>query len=224
MNIKIDQLIRSKRRSIGLEINDKAELIIRAPRHVSIKQIENVVELRRNWIEQKQIFVREKFSNYKPKNFTENEEFLYLGKSYKLFMVKDEKEKFYFNDAFFLAGKWRVKAKALFIYWYKQEAKRIIRERVKHFAGLYEFKYNHIKITNAKKRWGSCTGKNNLNFTWRLVLAPLEIIDSVVVHELVHTRTKNHSKKFWSDVFKIMPEYPRHNQWLKENGYLLNLD
>jgi predicted metal-dependent hydrolase len=224
MNITIDKLIRSKRRSIGLEISSEGQLIVRAPRYATSQQIEKAVESKRSWIAEKQELVRIQNSNYKPKMFVEGEEFLYLGKSYKLSIVEDNDTIFQFNAGFYLSRKWKVKGRALFINWYKQESKRIIRERVKHFAGLYAFEYNHIKITNAKKRWGSCTGKNNLNFTWRLILAPMEIIDSVVVHELVHTRTKNHSKKFWSDVFKIMPEYPRHNQWLKENGYLLNLD
>jgi len=224
MKLEIDKLIRSKRRSIGLEINDKAELIIRAPRFATNKQIEQAVESRRNWIEQKQKLIRNKYSNYKPKMFVEGEEFLYLWEKYPLSFADDEQLIFQFDEGFILSRKWEIKARPLFIYWYKQEAKRIISSRVKQYAGNYGFNYGEIKITNARKRWGSCTGKNNLNFTWRLVLAPLQIIDSVVIHELVHTKIKNHSKKFWSEVYKIMPEYPLHNKWLKENGHLLNLD
>ncbi len=224
LEIKIDKLIRSNRRSIGLEINDKAELIVRIPKSISLKNVQKAIEPKRAWIEKKQAIVRSKNLNYRPKSFTHGEEFLYLGNYYKLRIIKDADQIFHFDDDFILLENYKIKAKALFIYWYKQQSRKIISERVKYFAELHGFSYGHIKITNARKRWGSCTGKNNLNFTWRLVLAPVEIIDSVVVHELVHTKIKNHSKKFWSNVFKIMPEYSEYNKWLKENGYLLNIE
>lgn len=224
MNIKIDKIIRSKRKSIGLEINEKGLLIVRAPGSVSLKNIHRVVESNRKWIERKQKSLTEKKSNYNPKFFIEGEEYLYLGNSYKLRIIKDAERVFEFDNQFILSEKWRIKAKAIFIYWYKLQAQKNINERVRYYANEYDFKYGRVKITSAKKRWGSCTGKNNLNFTWRLILAPIEIADSVVVHELVHTKIKNHSKKFWANVYKIMPEYPEYNKWLKENGYMLNLD
>lgn len=224
MDIKIDMLIRSKRRSIGLEINDKAELIVRIPKYISLKNLRKAIEPRKAWIEKKQAIVRENNSNYNPKNFEEGEEFLYLGKKYKLRIIKGTEQIFHFDNEFVLSEKYKVKAKALFIYWYKQQAGKIILERAKYFSALHDFNFGSIKITNAAKRWGSCTGKNNLNFAWRLILAPPEIVDSVVVHELVHTKIKSHSKKFWNKVYKIMPEYPAYKKWLKENGYLLNIE
>lgn len=224
MKIKIDKLIRSNRKSIGLEINEKGLLIVRAPGSVSLKNIHRVVESNRKWIERKQKSLTEKKSYYNPKFFIEGEEYLYLGNSYKLRIIKDAERVFEFDNQFILSEKWQIKAKAIFIYWYKLQAQKNINERVRYYANEYEFKYGRVKITSAKKRWGSCTGKNNLNFTWRLILAPIEIVDSVVVHELVHTKIKNHSKKFWANVYKIMPEYPEYNKWLKENGYFLNLD
>ena len=78
-----------------------------------------------------------------------------------------------------------------------------------------------IRITGARTRWGSCAGER-LNFTYRLAMAPLEVIDYVIVHELVHIEVKNHSKTFWKRVEKIMPGYKRRRRWLKENGYSLD--
>ena len=147
MGIQIDKLIRSKRRSIGLEISDKGELIIRAPRLASRRSIERAVESRKKWIEEKQRMVKKKNSLYKPKSFIEGEDFLFLGGKYKLHIVNGVDEKLKFDNDFYLDEKWHIKAPALFIYWYKQEAKRIITERVQFYAGLNDFSYSKIKIS-----------------------------------------------------------------------------
>ncbi|MBE3127600.1 MAG: M48 family metallopeptidase, partial [Candidatus Atribacteria bacterium] len=114
--------------------------------------------------------------------------------------------------------------KNIFIIWYKRRAYETISRRVRLYAQKRGFKYNKINITNARKRWGSCSHQGNLSFTWRLTMAPLPIIDSVVVHELVHLELKNHSKAFWNKVGILDPEYKEHKEWLKNNGYLLRLE
>ena len=80
-----------------------------------------------------------------------------------------------------------------------------------------------MKITNALKTWGSCSHQGNLNFTWRLIMAPLNVIDYVVVHELIHLDEKNHSRIFWDKVEILIPEYKGYKEWLKKNGHLLKL-
>ena len=102
-------------------------------------------------------------------------------------------------------------------------AKEIINERVKFYANKYGFNYNKIKITSANKRWGSCTGKGNLNFSYKLIMAPIEIIDYVVVHELIHLIDKTHKKSFYNKVEKILPDYKERKNWLNKNGYLLRI-
>ncbi len=101
---------------------------------------------------------------------------------------------------------------------YKKEARELIPPRVEQIANKHGFSYNTIKITSAQTRWGSCTSKKNLNFTYRLVLAPQEVMDYVIVHELCHLRQMNHSKKFWNEVATIMPDYKNQELWLKKNG------
>ena len=103
----------------------------------------------------------------------------------------------------------------------KNEAFQKIYERVKYYSSLSGFKYQNIKITSAQKRWGSCNAHNNLNFPKRLALAPNKIIDYVVIHELCHIKEKNHSQNFWNEVIKLMPDYKKYRQWLKNNGYSL---
>lgn len=101
---------------------------------------------------------------------------------------------------------------------YKKRAKIYIPDRVKTLASKYSCRYNIIKITSAKTRWGSCTSKKNLNFSYRLILCPKEVIDYVIYHELAHLTYMNHSKLFWQEVEKMMPDYKIHDKWLKDNG------
>ena len=108
--------------------------------------------------------------------------------------------------------------------WYREQAFRIIKVSVECKAQKEGLSYNVVRITNAKKRWGSCGPKGSLNFSWRLIMAPREVIDYVVAHELVHLRIKNHSKIYWNEVERIMPHYQYQKAWLKENGHRFTLD
>ena len=128
-----------------------------------------------------------------------------------------------FKDEFLLSKKYLSYAKNIFIIWYKRRAYEKISQRVRWYAQKRGLKYNKINITNAQKRWGSCSHQGNLSFAWRLIMAPLAIIDSVVIHELVHLEVKNHSKAFWNKVGSLDKEYKEHKDWLKNNGYLLRL-
>ena len=98
------------------------------------------------------------------------------------------------------------------------EAVKVIPERVKHYAALLGVTYGRITIRNQKTRWGSCSAKGNLNFNCLLMLAPPEVLDSVIVHELCHRLHPNHSRSFYAAVYRIFPDYARCDRWLKQNG------
>ena len=102
-----------------------------------------------------------------------------------------------------------------------QKALEIIPERVKFYAEKLGVTYGRITIRNQKTKWGSCTAKGNLNFNCLLMAAPSEVVDSVVVHELCHCLHMNHSKDFYAEVYRVMPDYDKWNKWLKDNGGLL---
>lgn len=99
-----------------------------------------------------------------------------------------------------------------------REAARIIPPRVAHFAPQIGVSYGRITIRSQHTRWGSCSAKGNLNFNCLLVLTPPEVLDYVVIHELCHRKELNHSARFWAEVEKHCPDYPRHRKWLKDNG------
>ncbi len=94
----------------------------------------------------------------------------------------------------------------------------LIPERVAYYAGIVGVDYGRITIRNQKTRWGSCSSKGNLNFNCLLMLTPPEVIDYVVVHELCHRKEMNHSRAFWAEVAKVLPDYKKQVAWLKEHG------
>lgn len=107
---------------------------------------------------------------------------------------------------------------------YRNGAKEYIPKRASHFAHMLGVSYGTITIRDQKTRWGSCSSKGNLSFNWRLILAPPQVLDYVVVHELCHRKEMNHSKQFWELVESVMPDYAVHRKWLKDNGNELSLD
>ena len=222
--IKIDKIVRSGRRTLGLEVTRDARLIVRAPLRISLGDIEKIVFEKRAWIENKQKIAREKRLKSAPVRFTDREEFLYLGDSYPLLIVENADTSLSFNKGFWLMRKYLPSAKKLFINWYRKEAYRKIKERVGLYSDLMRLKYSKFGISNARRRWGSCNSKGNIHISWRLIMAPLRIIDYVVVHELVHLTEKNHSKKFWNKLGIIRPDYKKSRRWLKENGHLFVIE
>ena len=103
----------------------------------------------------------------------------------------------------------------------KKKAKRILPERVAYWAPLIGVRPGRIAVRCQKTRWGSCSTKGNLNFNCLLMLAPDGVIDYIVVHELCHLKHMNHSKRFYAEIEKVLPDYRQRRQWLKENGEFL---
>jgi len=223
--ILIDKIIRSKRKTLALQIEPDSKLIVRAPQMVSEEVIFRFVDKKRSWILDKQRVALEVYRPQIRKEFINGEGFLYLGEIYKLFLVDDDDEPLLFNGhEFKLSGQFTFKAKELFTAWYKREAYDVITKRVARYADMAELSnYRKISITDAKNRWGSCGHKGTLNFSWRLIMAPIKIVDYVVTHELAHLRERHHSQRFWNVVRSVMPDYKQHREWLRDNHRLLNI-
>ena len=106
-------------------------------------------------------------------------------------------------------------------YLERQRAKAVIPARAAYFAPLVGVDYGRITIRSQRTRWGSCSAKGDLSFNCLLLLAPPEVLDGVVVHELCHRREPNHSPRFYAEVLRVLPDYRAGEKWLKENGHLL---
>lgn len=106
----------------------------------------------------------------------------------------------------------------------RDHARSVIEEKVQEYSNEVSKDYNDIYIRDQETRWGSCSGKSNLNFNWRLILGPEHVVDYVVVHELVHLEEKNHGEEFWKKVRQIYPDYRESNRWLSEESSKLVFD
>jgi hypothetical protein len=219
----IDQIIRTRRKTIALIIQPDGRLVVRAPLRVSNEAIRQLVEKKAGWIKTKQAQVKSAPPPPAPKRFINGEIFWYLGQRYSLEIVKTSRPALVLDGKFYLAQAALPNALEVFERWYKGQAALVIAGRLQWYAAQHSFRYAKLRITSARTRWGSCSPHDTLSFTWRLVMAPLPVIDYVVVHELVHLQVKNHSKEFWARVGSLMPDYPQMRKWLKNNHAFLTL-
>ncbi|HNH26771.1 MAG TPA: SprT family zinc-dependent metalloprotease, partial [Anaerolineales bacterium] len=204
MDIQIDNLVRAKRRTIALIVERDGSLTVRAPRRATLNDIYGFIQEKTDWI----LRSREKLKAIKPipkKAYVDGERFLFLGQEYELRLVPPQRTALKLDGGFTLSTSAQERGELAFTKWYKTQALTIFTERVNHYANLHGLIPKEVKVNSAKTRWGSCTSAGTLNFTWRLVMAPLEVIDYVVLHELAHLKVKNHSPRFWKLVESLCP-------------------
>lgn len=213
-----NKIIRSKRKTLSLTINENAELIIRAPKRLSIEKIQDFINEKENWINRKKRLLENQI-----KDVTSNHnKLLYLGNLFPINVEQNASKELFFTGEEFIANSIEPDSLSLSIKkWYKNKFKEIALPRVAYFANKHNLMVNQVRIKNQKTMWGSCSSKNNINLNYLLLMAPMGVIDYVIVHELVHTIHRNHSTDFWDSVESIMPEFQEHKRWLKKNGYKL---
>jgi predicted metal-dependent hydrolase len=213
-----NKIIRSKRKTLSLTINENAELIIRAPKRLSIEKIQDFINEKESWINRKKRLIENQI-----KDVTSNHnKLLYLGNLFPINVEQNASKELFFTGEEFIANSIEPDSLSLSIKkWYKNKFKEIALPRVAYFANKHNLMVNQVRIKNQKTMWGSCSSKNNINLNYLLLMAPMGVIDYVIIHELVHTIHRNHSTDFWDSVESIMPEFQEHKRWLKKNGYKL---
>lgn len=151
--------------------------------------------------------------------------YLYLGKEYELEIRMKQKSIVEISDKLYVASSNEKYARTYLESWYKQQARKIITERVYLYSNRSGLSFNSLNVGSvaATTQWGSCSSQKNLNFNWKLIMAPLVVIDYVVSHELAHLKELNHSRFFWETVRKMSPLYREHRTWLKRNGHNLTI-
>ncbi|WP_456409074.1 M48 family metallopeptidase [Caldithrix abyssi] len=211
----------SDRKTITITVERDRRVVIKAPRGTPEEKIAAIVESKKLWIYEKLKSAQKYSSKIEYKEFVSGETVLYLGKRYRLEIVNNAEESIRFAGKFIIAAVSGERASEVFKEWYKEQAKQIIPERVQRYASNLGVHYNKVLISDLKYRWGSCTPKNNLNFNWRLIKAPMFVIDYVVVHELAHLLESNHTSRFWTIVETQVPNLKKAQKWLNEYGIVL---
>ena len=168
------ELIRSRRRTLALQLKPDGTLQVRAPLHLPKRQIEAFLLEQRDWIERRQ---------------------QRLAALPKAEMLSEEE-----------------------LAELKKRARRVFLARAAYFAPVVGVSYSRITVRSQRTKWGSCSAKGGLNFNCLLLLAPTEVLDYVVVHELCHRLEMNHSPRFWAEVERVLPDYAAARKWLRQNG------
>lgn len=222
---------RSKRKTACLRIQPDGSVEVRGPYLMSDAFVRSFVESKAEWIIQK----RKEVAKYQSKKLTHTyqsgDKFLYLGQEYVLALVAAGRKRVELdrmteceNRLILYTTSFEPKAIEKQVKeWYKKQATGYIASRVHYFSAMISEIYTGIVMENRKGRWGSCSSKGELTFNWRLIMAPPEIIDYVVVHELCHLKHMDHSPVYWKAVGSILPDYKARREWLKENGNCLSI-
>lgn len=238
LNIGTELIPYSIRRSyrakyVSLSIGTDGVHIV-APFSMNDSEIISLVEKKRKWLFNKFNIYRQRLTQIPAeREFVSGEKFLFMGNNYPLKVLEHQGGCTSVNltDGQFLVAinedipieKRREEIQGKLEQWYIIRAKELITKRIELFSKKIGVKVNTVRFKNQKTRWGSCSLKGNLNFNWRLVMAPTFIVDYVVVHELCHLKQMNHSPEFWLLVGTQISDYKKMRKWLKENGGKLNL-
>ena len=213
-----DQIIRSRRKSIAITVNEQGQLIVRAPLRCDEARILAFVEKKSEWITKQTARMKENLKLLPSENL-DGYIFSFKGKLIQI--------SFSDNNRIVLEGDKLcvpncVKEKEI-CNWLKKQASTVFLETTLRISTIMGCSFHSVLVSMAKTRWGSCTFDNKIRLTFRLIYAPQEMIEYVVIHELAHTKYKNHGKLFWNMVEKYCPDYKRRRKWLKDHGYFMNI-
>ncbi|MGI9173771.1 MAG: M48 family metallopeptidase [Rhodothermales bacterium] len=219
-------VVYSDRKTVQITVERDRSVVVRAPRTATSEQIDGAVQQKKLWIYQK----LQHPQKYQPeqlqqkKEFVSGESLLYLGRHYRLEVVEEAFSDVRFDGRFYLSKQAQPEAARLFEAWFKAQARKKITPIAQEIASRLGVGYHHILISDLRYRWGSCTPNDSLNFNWRLVKAPMTVVQYVVAHELAHLMEPNHTERFWNLVRIQAPRYEKAKAWLRRNGHDLEVD
>ncbi len=208
-------VVRTPRKTIGIKINEKGEVEVRAARYVPAAEIERAIIDNRMFI--RSAVERQKAASRERDSFcvTFGSKLLYLGREYELKQGNENRIGFDGN-AFYAPGILPLETiKRGIVMLYRKLAEQYLHTHVPDLAKQMKVTPTAVKVNSAKTRWGSCSGKNSLNFSWRLIMADEETVKYVIIHELSHIKEHNHSERFWKTVERYCPNYREAERKLK---------
>ena len=222
--IKPDYILRSYRKTLCITVTRKGEVVVRAPKRLSLEQINKFLIEKEGWIKLKK--QQMELVNNQNKFISNYNKLLFLGAEYVREDVDGLKKiewdtsiKKVFIPSHFSQAEFVKKISNFYI----KKSKEILLDRVAYFAKLMLLTPSSINLMNNKTRWGTCSKKGDLKFNWRLSMLKPNTIDYLVIHELAHLVEFNHSKKFYKIIECVMPKYKSSNKDLKKYGLLLEL-
>jgi len=227
------EIIRGNRKkTVSVHVGLDA-MTIRAPKRLSEENILMIMQKKAQWIINRQERIKRESQLHPPKEFVSGESFLYLGRQYRLKVLRSANG--CNSTCHLINGRFQVKitnnahgegAKAavekILINWYKKHAEKKINERLPYLALKLGKQPTIVQIKDQKHRWGSCSLSGVIRFNWKIIMAPVSVMDYLITHELCHLIYPNHSTSFWEKVQTIIPDYKIKRNWLKEHNFTIN--
>ena len=213
----------SKRKKVTITVERDRKVMVHAPNHASDEAIARIVEAKRHWIYQKTRHSQKYASRpHAPgKELVSGEAALYLGRNYRIEIVDTAAACIRFDQRFLIPASRTPHKKGAMREWYIERAKERILPRVVKQARELGVSFGQARIVDNRYRWGSCTVRDNINLNWRLIKAPIFVIDYVIAHELAHLLEPNHTLRFWNIVKTQVPTMEKAREWLREHGQIL---
>lgn len=222
------EVVKKEVKNIGIRITPDGIVRVTSPTFIEDSYVHEVVYKRADWILLKLKLIGEMNKSVLNRKYSRGDSIVYLGMEYKLNVIEEVEgecrirlkgEEFEVH----VKPEWdeeeREKSiRAGLVEWYKHEAFKQFKDRTRFYSEILKLYPDNIRVKEQKSVWGSCSSKNNINFNWKLIMAPQAVLDYIVVHEICHLKHRDHSKNFWGLVEQTMPDYRSRRKWLKENG------
>ena len=216
----------SQRKTASVFVERDGSVALIVPDGFSQTQVEEVIEKKRAWI-YKNLAEWEAMNSARiQRQYVNGESFLYLGKSYRLEKrtMKQQRVPLTLGDEhFYLLDYQSVDPAKAFEDFYRQQAKKLLPERIEQYQKKMKLQTSGLKVMDLKNRWASCSANGTLNFHWKCLMAPLTVLDYIVVHELAHLEHPTHNEAFWNEVDKVLPDYQERKAWLTQHGASMEL-
>jgi predicted metal-dependent hydrolase len=218
-----------KRASIGITIDHYGNVKVQAPKGTSDEKVFQLIEEKWELIQQKLTEMKDRMRGTQEKVYEHGERFLFLGNTYPIKIIQDiniEQDNVVIEGDHLHIHVKQIedeKIKQALKRFYYQQCKTIVEKRIRSYQSHFKVKPRSIKISDSKTAWGTCDSKLQLTFNWRLAMAPMHVIDYVVVHEMCHMVHLNHDRSFWRLVGKIMPDYKQQENWLALSSWKMTV-
>ena len=215
-----------KRKKLTITVDRDRSVVVHAPESTSEETIRKVVKSKRQWIYEKTKHAQKYDKKPHPpgKELVNGESALYLGREYQIEIISTDSTEIRFEQRFLIPASLAEERRGVLRSWYINRAKERILPKVKSLAVTLGVEFANAKIVDNRFRWGSCTPKDNVNLNWRLIKAPMFVVDYVIVHELAHLIEANHTPRFWNVVRTHAPTMEKARSWLKDHGQILEQD
>ena len=223
------RLVRSaRRRTADIILERDGTLTVRAPRGLPEEAVSAMVRDKRCWVYKNMAEWRELNAGRILREVRNGKGFLYLGRSYRLVLVKDQTVPLMLKNGRFmlqrrLAELGESTTRSAFRIFYVDKGKEKLPHRVAQYAAKVGVSVSEVSVGELGFRWASCSSDGNLAFHWKCMMAPLRIIDYIVVHELCHLHHRDHRQGFWNEIDKVMPDYPERRDWLRRHGASMDI-